>query len=122
MVLSDKIRNMKDPEKMQYFLGKLVDMDPSTRQAKELLNAITEMSKGVPIDQFLTKFNLSGSINNDTTPPSISINIAGHSEPFVIDINDPTKKEFIDPQPVEKPAVSSFLTPEELKELENYRE
>ena len=122
MVLSDKIKKMKDPEKMQYFLEKLVDMDPSTRQAKELLNAIANLAKDTPVDQFLTKFNLSGSINNDSVPPTISINIPGHSDPFVVDINDVNKKQFVNPQPVEKPVISSFLTPEELKELNEYHE
>ena len=120
MVLSDKIRNRKDPEKMQYFLEKLVDMDPTTRQAKELLGEIAKLANGTPIDQFLTKFNLSGSINNESTPPSVMINMPGRSEPFVIDINDPSKKDFVNPQPVEKPPVSSFLTPEDLKALNSY--
>lgn len=122
MILSDKIKKMKDPEKMQYFLEKLIDMDPSTRQAKELLNAITQLAKDTPVDQFLTKFNLSGSINNDTTPPSININIPGHADPLVIDINDPTRKQFVDPKPEEKKPATSFLTPEELKELNEYHD
>jgi hypothetical protein len=53
MVLSDKIRNMKDPEKMQYFLEKLVDMDPETRQAKELLGEISKLAKDTPIDKII---------------------------------------------------------------------
>jgi len=120
MVLSDKIRNMKDPEKMQYFLEKLVDMDPETRQAKELLGEISKLAKDTPIDKFLEKFNLSGSINDKSTPPSVIINIPGHADPFVMDINDPTRKDFIDPKPVEKPPVSSFLTPEDLNALNSY--
>lgn len=122
MILSNKIRKMSDPEKMQYFLEKVVDMDPNTRQARELLMEITALAKDTPVNQFLEKFQLEGSFDENTTPPCVKIKLPNREELFVIDINDPTRKDFKDPQPVEKPVAASFLTPEELKELEDYHE
>ena len=113
-------RSMSDAEKMKYYLQRVVESDPSTRQAKEFMKQITELAQGVPIDKFLEKFNLDGEYDATSTPPHISINIPGHDDPLVIDINDTNRKQFKDPKPEAKKSITSFLTPEELKELNDY--
>lgn len=117
MIITDKIRNMSEPEKMKYFLNKLITLDPHTRAAKEVITIISDLAKGVPIDQFLTKFELTGKIDLKTTPATISINIDGRPDPLVISVVDPSKTDLKDAKPEEKKPIKSFLTDDEIKSL-----
>lgn len=116
-ITTNKIKNMSDPEKMQYYLKKIQDLGEDNVNVKEIVISISNLAKNTPIEEFLSKFGLTGSINTSSTPATISIDIPGSKDPLVLAINNSDRKDFVDAQPVEKQPVSSYLTPSEIEEI-----
>ena len=117
MNLRTRIQGMNKHEQMEYLLAALWKDAPRSTY-DEAIQLISELSKGVAPDKFLETFELEGTYNLDDKNPSITVIADG--QPVTIDINDPSRKAFIDPNPEkEKRPVKSFLTKDELDELNN---
>ena len=124
MITDDHVRNMSDPEKMKYLLKKLLDDMPKMKRV-EVLETISRMARGVKPEDFLSTFQLDGEYNPEdhfqerkgtVVRPSITVRFEDGTS-ITIDINDPTRKQFVDPQPEEEKPVRSILPQEELDEL-----
>ena len=131
MIYTEKIRNMNDVERFHYFLKRFVDETTSDNTRQEIIEKISELLKGVKIEEISAKFNVETTITKPEIiqdpkdankqvfePAKVIIKVPESDKVFVMDITDMTRKQFRDPVPeAGKRPIKSFLTEEEKKEL-----
>jgi hypothetical protein len=124
MILTDKIRNMSDGEKIVYFLKKVVE-NGHNRNSEELLQEVSKIMQGVPVDQVLEKFNLEGEFmkNLDSVTKPAMLRIKLDKDSYIdLDITDIDKKKFVHPEPIDPIPITPMLSPEELEDIKKIHE
>ena len=118
--MSDRIRNMTDAQKMKYFLTKLANPGIPQSQKEDIIISVSELAKDVSLDEFLSKFELKGTFDKEHTPITLTVELdAGLT--FTMVISDLERKDFKDAKPeAQKRPIKSFLTQEELDELNSH--
>ena len=119
-IMNDKIRNMTSPQKMKYFLTKLADPTLSKHQKEDIALQVTVLAKDVRLDKFLDTFELKGELDQSTSPALLTVQLSPEQS-ITLSLNEMDRKDFKDahPEPEKRP-IQSFLTDEELKELNTH--
>ena len=119
-IMNDKIRHMTPPQKMKYFLTKLVDPTLSKHQKEDITLQVSVLAKDVRLDKFLDTFELQGNLDKSTSPALLTVQLSPEQS-ITLSLNEMDRKDFKDahPEPEKRP-IQSFLTEEELKELNTH--
>lgn len=119
-IINDKIRHMTPPQKMKYFLTKLVDPTLSKHQKEDITLQVSVLAKDVRLDKFLDTFELQGNLDKSTSPALLTVQLSPEQS-ITLSLNEMDRKDFKDahPEPEKRP-IQSFLTEEELKELNTH--